>query len=210
MQRHMDAAVLVGFSPRDLPGVLSRKDLTLVLYDSYISESGVHHVRTDEEKGGAMAAEHVLSIGRSKPVFLGGYLFEYPDNIPAFRYRGAKKVFDKAGVEMDVIEGPTNYTGGIEAARKIKAMGADSVIAVADIIAAGLIEGLRAQGVQVPKDMAVTGYDNLPICEHTRPRITTVDQRLADKVKAVMDLVESSKDTDVRVVEPRLILRESA
>lgn len=210
LQRHVNAAVLVGFSPRDLPSVLNRKDMRLVLFDSYIQHDGVDHVRTDDEKGGALAAEHMLSIGRKTPVFLGGYLFDYPDNIPAFRYRGAKAVFDKAGVEAVVMEGPTTFTGGFDAAKKIIAMGADCVVATADIIAAGVIEGLRQQGVKVPDDVAITGYDNLPVCEHIRPRITTVDQRLSEKVKAVVDLIDDKEHHEVRVVEPRLVQRDSA
>lgn len=210
LQRHLEAAVLVGFCPPDLQKLLDQKGIKLVAYDSFRSNPGVRFVRTDEERGGALAAEHLLSLGRRRPVFLGGFMTEFPDRLPAFRCRGARAVFEQADIPMQILEGPTSYSAGLEAAEAVVRLGADCVVAVADIIAAGLIEGLRQLGRSVPDDIAVTGYDNLPISRHVRPQITTVDQRLPQKVAALMASIEEEGTGDPTVVTPRLLVRESA
>lgn len=210
LQRHLEAAIIVGFSPRGLAGVVEHKRSRVLLYDSFLPDAGVHQVRTDEERGGALAAEHLLRRGCRKPLFVGGYLKDYPDQIPAIRARGARRVFEAAGASLQVLEGPTNYSGGLEAARRVRDAGADGVVCIADIVAAGLIEGLRQMSVHVPGDVAVTGYDNLPISRHVRPQLTTVDQRLPEKVRALMDLVDTAAPPETRVIEPHLIARASA
>lgn len=210
LQRHLEAAVLVGFCPPNLQTLLDQKGIKLVAYDSFRFNPGVRFVRTDEEHGGALAAEHLLSLGRQRPVFLGGFMADFPDHLPAYRCRGARAVFAQADIPMQILEGPTSYSAGLEAAEAVVRLGGDCVVAVADIIAAGLIEGLRQLGRSVPDDIAVTGYDNLPISRHVRPQITTVDQRLPQKIAALMASIEEETTGDPVVVAPRLLVRESA
>ncbi len=210
LQRHLEAAALIGFCPPDLQMLLDRKGMTLVVYDSFRAHEGVRFVRTDEERGGALAAEHLLSRGRRKPLFLGGYMAEFPDHPPAYRFRGARKVFEQAGLSMEVLEGPTSYSAGFEAAETAVQLGIDCVVAAADIIAAGLMEGLRQKGRRVPDDVAVTGYDNIPISRHIRPQLTTVDQRLPEKAAALMASIEEEDAGELVVLEPRLVVRQSS
>jgi DNA-binding LacI/PurR family transcriptional regulator len=74
----------------------------------------------------------------------------------------------------------TDYTaeGGMEAARQIAEMKKrpDAVLCVSDYVAAGCIAELRALGIAIPSDMAVTGFDNNELSEICRPRLTTVHQ----------------------------------
>jgi LacI family transcriptional regulator len=84
------------------------------------------------------------------------------------------------------------------------------VAAAADIIAAGLLEGLQGRGLRVPEDVAVMGYDNLPISRLVRPRLTTIDQGLSEKVRAVMAMIHGREENLVKIVDPHLVLRESA
>lgn len=52
----------------------------------------------------------------------------------------------------------------------------DSVFAHNDISAAGVLRALRAAGRSVPDDIAVVGFDDIPMAEHTEPPLTTVRQ----------------------------------
>ena len=210
LERNMDAAVLVGFSEWDLPGVLQRRDIRCVLYDSFGQDTVHNHVRTDEVKGGYLAAERLIDIGKRRLLFAGTSPIENSFNIPSARYRGSLKACEAAGATLSVLEVGTSYEAGVAAAARVVESGADGVVCMADIIAAGLVEGLTRLGKSIPDEIAVMGYDNLPLCLYARPHLSTIDQGLALKVKAVMDLVEMPAQAQVRVVDPVLVVRESA
>lgn len=210
LERNMDAAILVGFSEWDLPGLLQRRDINFILYDSFGDDASHSHVRTDEVKGGYLSAERLIDIGKRKLVFAGGKPVEESHNVPTARFRGARRACEAAGATLTPLEVAVSYDSGLYAAAKIIEMGADGVVTGADIIAAGLVDGLQRLGKSIPDEVAVMGYDNLPICQYVHPRLSTIDQGLREKVKAVVDLVEEPRPGTVRIVDPTRIERESA
>lgn len=210
LQRNMDAAVLVGFSEWDLPELLKNPGIRCVLFDSHQLAPAHGHVRTNEQKGGYLAAERLIDIGRRRLLFVGAKPVATSGNVPSERYRGAQKACELAGVSMQVLETAVTYDAGLYAAQKVVDMAVDGVLATADVVAAGLLDGLTRLGRSVPGDVAVMGYDNLPICQYTRPQLSSIDQGLREKVKAVMDLVEHPEPGAVRVVDPTRVLRQSA
>lgn len=210
LERNMDAAVLVGFSEWDLPGLLQRRDLHCVLYDSFGQDALHSHVRTDEEKGGYLAARHLLDRGKRRLLFVGTAPVENSSNLSSRRHAGAVRACAEAGAQLESLEVATTYEAGVAAAKQVVERLGDGVVCMADIIAAGLTEGLTALGRNIPGDVAVMGYDNLPVCLYARPRLSTIDQGLSLKIQAVMDLVEKPALGDVRLIEPTLVIRESA
>jgi LacI family transcriptional regulator len=210
LQRNMDAAVLVGFSEWDLPNLLQNPGIHCVLFDSHSHSPAHGHVRTNEQKGGYLAAERLIDIGRRRLLFVGAKPVETSDNVPSERFRGAQKACELAGVTLQVMESSVTYDAGLYAAQRVIDMAVDGVITTADIIAAGLVDGLARLGRSVPGDVAVMGYDNLPICQYTRPQLSSIDQGLREKVKAVMDLVEHPEPGAIRIIDPTRVLRQSA
>ncbi|WP_437227036.1 LacI family DNA-binding transcriptional regulator [Planctomicrobium sp. SH661] len=91
----------------------------------------------------------------------------------------------------------------------------DAIIASNDQWAARIIQGLRRRNLKVPQDVAITGYDNLELGEIIEPTLTTIDQSHTAYAVAALDLMEESLKNrrattgEQRVVEPRLIIRES-
>ncbi|SFI29315.1 LacI family DNA-binding transcriptional regulator [Planctomicrobium piriforme] len=92
---------------------------------------------------------------------------------------------------------------------------ADAIIASNDEWAVRLIQGLRRRNLEVPRDVAVTGYDNLDIADVIEPGLTTIDQCHAAYAEAAVDLMlaaqtgKLSTSDRVRIVQPRLIVRDS-
>ncbi|MFI4873981.1 MAG: LacI family DNA-binding transcriptional regulator, partial [Blastopirellula sp. JB062] len=92
---------------------------------------------------------------------------------------------------------------------------ADAIIASNDEWAVRIMQGLHRRGYAVPKDLAVTGYDNLDIADVIEPGLTTIDQCHAAYAKAALDLVEETLQGPIppserlRVIRPELIVRES-
>jgi len=117
-------------------------------------------VVVDEEHGGALAATHLLTIGRRRLLFVGGPLFL---RAIAQRWEGAQTAagaHDGATIELMETRG-LNIRHGREAARRIIAAGAgrfDGILAASDLIAIGMIQVFNeAPGFSVPRDIAETG-----------------------------------------------------
>jgi len=211
LQRGVDTAVLVGMSEWELPSALEKNDIHCVLYDSFHDDARHSQVRTDEIKGGYLAAERLIDIRKKNIVFAGDIRSDRSVDVVSMRYRGAKKACEMADVNpIKHLEVKVSYEDGLRAADKIIAMGADGVVTTADIVAVGLMEGLQIRGVKIPGDIAVVGYDNLPISRITRPRLSTIDQGLAEKVQAVMSMIESREQGLIKIIAPNIVVRESA
>lgn len=208
--RRSDAIVALGITDEQSLARLRRRTGKVIVLDSYFETREAVVVRTNEEKGAALATEHMIKRGCKRLAFIGHGIKEFPNNIPAIRYRGAKKVADAAGVPITVIEEWTHLAGGKRAAAKVVEHKVDGAVTSADILAAGLIEGLKTLNVRIPDQVAVTGYDNLSVARMVTPALTTVDQELDSKVRAICELITEGQPGDIRVVEPRLVVRESA
>lgn len=211
IQRNVDIAVLVGVSEAGLSATFDRENIYCILYDSFEEDIKHSHVRTNEMKGGYLAAERLIDIGRRKLVFAGDMQSGLVNDVNAMRYRGARKACEMAEAEpIEVLEVKTSYEEGVKAAEKIVKMKVTGVVAPADIIAAGILDGLQALNVRVPQDIAVVGYDNLPVSRLVRPRLTTIDQGLTEKVRAVVAMIRNREQGLIKVVDPHIVIRESA
>ncbi len=210
IQRGVETAILVGLSGIELPSALEKNHIRFILYDSFHDHPLDNQVRTNEIKGGYLAAERLIDIGKRRIVFTGQVANENGDVI-AMRHRGASMACDMAETNP-LLTLPTDisFEGGYNAAAKLVDMKADGVVTPADIVAAGVCAGLLDLGVRIPEDIGVIGYDNLPISRSVRPQLSTIDQGLGEKVKAVMAMIESDTEGQISVVDPRIVLRQSA
>jgi len=64
-----------------------------------------------------------------------------------------------------------------------------AVFATADLLAAGIMEGVRAAGRDVPADLSVVGFDNLDLATYVSPQLTTVTQDLTAKATRAVELL---------------------
>ncbi|WP_448390118.1 LacI family DNA-binding transcriptional regulator [Microbacterium aurum] len=175
-------------------------------------------VIVDERHGGALAAEHLLSLGRRRLLFAGGPLFL---TAVGQRWEGVQQAVSRhpdATLTLDETRG-LNIRHGRELAKRILDAdpGAyDGIVAASDLIAIGLVQVLSEQaGFAVPADIAVTGYDNNHFASESAIPITTVAQPGEEMGSMAADLLLeriARPDTPNRTVtlEPRLIPRTSS
>jgi LacI family transcriptional regulator len=190
---------------------LHRKGLPVVLID----DRGQHpedfpSVVTTNHEGGASAARHLLAGGRSKPLVITG-----PAHFGCVRDRLAG--FVEVLPAEHVVVGEFTEASGRSAIERIIAEGADfdSVFAQNDVSAAGALRALRAAGRTVPDDIAVVGFDNIPMARHTEPPLTTVGQptRAMGETAARMllgHLGGTPAPDEPVVLRTDLVVRESA
>ncbi|MFF1648949.1 LacI family DNA-binding transcriptional regulator [Streptomyces sp. NPDC058240] len=189
---------------------MHRGGLPIVLIDDRGHHPEFPSVVTTNREGGASAARHLLAAGRARPLVITG-----PQHFGCVRDRldGFRTVLP---TDL-VVHGDFTERSGRLAVEQLIASGAefDSVFAHNDISAAGVLRALRAAGRSVPDDIAVVGFDDIPMAEHTEPPLTTVRQptRRMGETAARMLLAHlgGTPVPDAPVVLPtELVVRRSA
>ncbi|PJE95740.1 LacI family transcriptional regulator [Streptomyces carminius] len=157
-----------------------RPDLPVVLVDDRTDRPRFPSVTVANTLGGELAARHLLALGRRTPLVVTG-----PPHFGSVRGRlaGFLGALEAHGVEHDprrTVEGDFTERSGEEAVEKLLADGItpDAVFAHNDLCAAGALRALRTAGLRVPGDVAVVGFDDIPLAAYTDPPLTTVRQPL--------------------------------
>jgi LacI family transcriptional regulator len=168
--------------------------------------------------GGLAAMEHVLALGHRRIGIIAG-----PPEVLCSRARldGYRAALAAAGVDSDdvpVEEGDFSNQSGFDCARKLLAMAPEpptAIVASSDQMAFGAYEAVRQQGLRIPGDVTVVGFDDLPESRWSSPPLTTVRQPLAEMgalaARTVLRLA-AGEDVDSPRVElaTSLIERESS
>ena len=172
-------------------------------------------VTGDNFNGGKLATEHLLGIGRHKIGFIGGPSSEIEVQ---HRQAGYESALQEAGIDIDktVIDyGDFSNTSGAEAMKRLleRVPEIDGVFVNSDLMAIAAMDVVREAGRRVPEDVAVVGYDDLSIAEHSNPPLTTIRQNipLAGKLLAqnLIDYLQTGMVTNVSI-PVELIVRKSA
>jgi DNA-binding LacI/PurR family transcriptional regulator len=172
-------------------------------------------VGCDNFRGGHDAAQHLLRLGRTRLAFLGDASDHYPEFME--RYRGYSEAIGAAGLQADPaaqVDALSAEQSGYEAATELLARGVsfDAIVAASDLIAIGAMRALQEQHIEVPGQVSVVGFDDIPAASMTNPPLTTVmqDTRRAGEllVDTLLRLI-TEKHAEGTVLPARLIVRRS-
>jgi DNA-binding LacI/PurR family transcriptional regulator len=178
------------------------------------SEPGVS-VGSDNSQGGYDVTRHLLAQGRRRIAFLGHATTHYPEFFD--RYRGYERALMEARVPTSTalqVDAFTTEDAGFQATRELQLRGVefDAVVAASDLIAIGALRALQESGLDVPRDVSVVGFDDIPAASHTNPPLTTVvqDTRRAGDLLVETLLRQIAGDPAANSVIPtRLVVRKS-
>lgn len=170
----------------------------------------------DNHAGGRLAAEHLLSCGRKRIAFVGDASPHAPEFMA--RYQGGRDAQADAGIAVDPalqVDAESSEASGHEAMRALLGSGIafDAVFAASDSIAFGALKALAAHGLRVPEDVAVVGFDGLPIGGYFTPSLSTVVQDTVGAGEALVDaLMRQIRGEPVasRMLRPQLEVRASS
>jgi DNA-binding LacI/PurR family transcriptional regulator len=172
-------------------------------------------VTSDNFNGGRYATDHLLSIKRTRIGFIGG---PADDLEVMHRQAGFESALKEAGREVDptlLDYGDFSNTSGGEAMQRLldKIPDIDAVFVNSDLMAIAAMDVIRENGRRVPEDIAVVGYDDLSIAEHSNPPLTTIRQNIsfAGKLLAqnLIDYLQTGMVTNVSI-PVELVVRKSA
>jgi LacI family transcriptional regulator len=168
MAPHLSAAELSAALPKGLPSILINTR----------AGAGAHPaIHLDNAAGARAVVDHLASLGRRRLVHIAGPV----ENIDAQERAEAFGAAVAAhGISGTIIQGDFEMESGQKAIAALLAKGDefDAVFAANDNMAIGALEALRAAGRRVPKDVAVAGFDDIPLARHLG--ITTVRVRIAE------------------------------
>lgn len=173
-------------------------------------------VSTDNRAGGRMITEHLLDQGHKRFAFLG----ESTSGSPEFQQRleGHQAALQGAGINPDnepVFNCEYTYQAAAKVADKVIALKErpTAIVCASDLLAIGLIRGLKAAGVSVPSDISVVGYDDIAQAAAMDPPLTTIhqDTKSASKllVEKLLAQINGEEEVKSELVQPKLIVRES-
>ena len=213
IDRQVDALVLIPFHEEESSGnvAVATGSVVTIQLDRRVPESDAHFVGCDNSHGMHLIRQHVsenVDTERQPVIFVGG------DEISSSgkeRLEGFQREF---GTEALALNGSFDATWGISAAREILDRGfrSGTVVAAADVIALGITSHLHAQGLRVPEDFRVIGFDGVGVSHLAHPTLTTVRQPVEAMSRAIVSIVGSEKvgDTQTIRLEPELVVGESS
>jgi len=195
----------------------------------HLEDQGTHYVRwgaprenqaglsigTDNYRGGATVAEHLLALGRKRFIFVGNISKGSPEF--AGRYSGFKQTIEESGTDCMIsqLDAVSSEQAGDKAAKALLSFNEpfDAIFCASDIIAIGVMKRLRNAGINIPKDVSIVGFDNIPIAEYVRPPLTTVQQNTLNAGEILVETLIANINSDTpekpTLLEPKLIVRES-
>jgi len=167
--------------------------------------------RVDYAAGIQTLADHLRGLGHSRIAFLSG-----PEQSRSNqdRQRGLEE-YRAAHAEVEIIEIPTGsgFDDGHRSWEAVREAGASAVMAFNDLVALGLIGRLAEEGVRVPEDISVAGFDNIPFAQYSSPALTTMAVDLGELgASAWRDLrqeIEGVERREASVFTPVLQVRAS-
>ncbi|WP_368565902.1 LacI family DNA-binding transcriptional regulator [Pseudoxanthomonas sp. UTMC 1351] len=173
-------------------------------------------VGCDNFQGGQDITAHLVQQGRRDVAFLGDASNHYPEFFE--RYRGYAQALQAAGATAQPslqVDAVTTEQSGYEAALELlrRKVRFDAIFAASDLIAIGAMKALHERGLRVPEDIAVAGFDDIPMASFVNPSLSTVQQDT--KLAGVM-LVESllklinDEPVESQTIPVKLALRRSS
>lgn len=219
-QRRVDAAVLIGTQfdenlRRTALGARRVKKLVVFARMSMLPDTlsiGCDDIAAMEE-----VTRHVIARGYRRPLFLAG-----PDteSTRLFRKETFLRVWgaEVGGAEPPVIHARSySMADGRECALSyLQPLPAearpDVILCENDVLALGATDAVRADlGLRIPQDVAITGFDDIPLAASPTYDLTTYRQPIADMARALVDVLnQEGKDTQGIVLPGRFVARGSA
>jgi DNA-binding LacI/PurR family transcriptional regulator len=193
---------------------LSSIGTPVVLYDVSVVGKNVAIIKLNYKKAMQQLVEYLYSLGHRRMAFIA-----YPALLqPTEDRRNAfLETMSRHSAPAHIVTPSSDgFFGGRDAARELlrSGFGPTAILCVNDITAVGVLRELRDQGISIPEQMSVTGFDNISLAQFTSPPLTTIniprDEIGKLAFKALVSARESgSMEGQEIVLDPELIVRQS-
>lgn len=208
-------AVIVTATQMDDPLVehLIKNQIPFVAVGSHHNPQ-VSFVDADNQNGAYEIVQHLIQLGRQRIATITGPLNNFAAQQRRQGYENALRANGFTTDESLILAGNFSERSGFECMLRLIPLKPDAVFVASDMMACGAMRALRDQGVSVPAEIALVGYDDLPPAMLTDPSLTTVSQPIKQigirAVETLIDILEKGSEPVRRVILPtKLVIRDS-
>jgi len=231
LEHRLEALIIVAnwlFVDIEMLGDLERERIPMVMVGRSIPIGAMSSVMVDNEAGGYAAMQHLYGLGHRKIAIVRGPVMlsdssERFDGMMRFAREVGLKVDPRLVVDLpNAVDPLSGFHEGYRLTKELFATGKKitAIAAFDDMTAFGVVRALREQGIAVPEQCSVIGFDDVPHAALSSPSLTTVQQPMeemgriaAERVLRGIDVVAENghsikKDGHTRLV-PTVVVRES-
>lgn len=214
-EKQVEGAIFIGMTSDD-PHLeeIATADFPICIIDFKVEGENVGFVSTDNVQGVHMALDYLWDCGHREIAYLGG-----PEHSPVAmtRENAFADYMRQKGVYQEklIFRGNFSKASGYQKALEVMKLRnlPTALFAANDSMALGAIKSFKENGLRVPVDISVVGYDNAMAGEYSDPGLTTVGQNAVEMgASAVRFLLARMESDDLRkniLINPSLIIRES-
>ncbi|PYT92372.1 MAG: LacI family transcriptional regulator [Acidobacteria bacterium] len=208
-------AAIVSEMEEHLIQTVAGSRIPAAFYDVGTPQKNITNIRVDYRKGIKKTVSYLSALGHRRMAFIGHHSTLGP--ISERRKTFLESVHRcSPSAEAKIFAGPDGLDGGRQAARELLESGfrPTAILCVNDFMAVGVMRELREEGLQIPRDVSVTGFDNIKLAEFCSPPLTTVHIPREQIGHIIFDNVfgdgRAEHDTGREIViDPELVVRDS-
>jgi LacI family transcriptional regulator len=196
---------------------LSRMKIPFVAFGRMLDHNDYVFVDEDGEYGMNLITCHLAELGHKRIAFIdapGHFMFAH------YRRQGFLDGLKENNLEADeelIVTGDMTQRSGFQLASELLVLPdpPTAIVACNDLMALGAISAAQQLGIQVGKDLAVTGFDNIPLAEHCHPPLTTVHQPIYQIGEMACEMLikqirgEPLEQRQI-ILKPSLMVRQSS
>jgi DNA-binding LacI/PurR family transcriptional regulator len=218
MEKRVDGIILATTAgSRQMVRDVRWRRIPLVLFDRELPGVATDLVKVDGVTGGRLATEHLLRLGHRRIAIIHGPVVR---STGAERLQGYLDALRAAGLQPDptlIREGNFKQESGRVLARQLLALTPrpSALFCTNNLMTVGALQTLGEQGVRMPKDLSLIGYDDMEWWTLTHPPLTTVGQPVYELGREAMRLLLAQIEAPGRrrpqrvVLKPELLTRAS-
>jgi len=221
-ERHVDGLILcsTSFSAEQRRKLLEY-GVPIVMVNNQAAEEYRYSIYHDDVDGSRQTAHHLIALGHQHIAYLGNSL---SGRTTLDRLTGFRQEMDAAGLLI-----PAAYIHEVPGGRAEDGLaGVDhfinlpqrptAILCFNDMLAIGVLNGLHKNGIRVPEDISVVGFDNIVFSAYTNPPLTTLDQPKryigAEAARLILGLLnpldgEEFPKKNIRKLKGNLLIRQS-
>jgi DNA-binding LacI/PurR family transcriptional regulator len=195
---------------------LEKTKIPVVFLDREKVSETIASVVFDSYKGGQSVARYLINLGHKRIGYIQGYENIYDD---IERFRGFRDTLKEAGLTFSEDHRLIGYFeeeasfNAVKAYIKSGKILPDAFFASNDLSAIGCIKAIKSEGLLVPDDISVIGFDDIDISEFYEPPITTVNNPIVRQGKLAVDsligIIQGKEEGKLEKLEGTLIVRKS-
>ncbi len=216
VEHRVDGLLIVGAVEVNVISLLQASKYPFVMVDYHLPNDGMDTVITNNTRGGRVATEHLIQLGHKHIAFVGGEPLDRGNFWE--RLMGYREALEAAGIRYreELVQGGS-LNGGYDSINAIldRAPEVTGVVACNDHNALAALGALRNRKLEVPKDVSVVGFDDIPAAQESWPPLTTMRvDKIAMGRKSAQRLIQKLTEGDTSsphqiVFSAELVLRSS-